>query len=181
MAAIILYVAASLLGFALVQRRLAKTAITGPMIFVALGLLASASVLGIIETGSGDVTVDIVNVVFQGTLVLVLFTDASALHFDSWRKDAALPGRLLGIGLPLTIALGTIIAALLFTDLGIWEAAIIGAIIAPSRSSKSSERISTWQIRPRIDDRISAHRCSPGIVGSITDRRWFAASDSFRL
>jgi NhaP-type Na+/H+ or K+/H+ antiporter len=150
MAAIILYVAASLLGFALVQRRLAKTPITGPMIFVALGLLASASALGIIETGSSDVVVSVVNLVFQGTLVLVLFTDASALHLDSWRKDAALPGRLLGIGLPLTIALGTIIAALLFTDLGIWEAAIIGAIIAPTDAALGAAVISN----PRVPERI---------------------------
>jgi NhaP-type Na+/H+ or K+/H+ antiporter len=150
MAAIILYVAVCLLGFALVQRRLAKAPITGPMVFVALGLLASASAFGIIETGSGDVVVTVVNLVFQATLVLVLFTDASALHFDSWRKDAALPGRLLGIGLPLTIALGTIIAALLFTDLGIWEAAIIGAIIAPTDAALGAAVISN----PRVPERI---------------------------
>jgi NhaP-type Na+/H+ or K+/H+ antiporter len=150
MAEIILYVAACLFGFALVQRRLARTPITGPMIFVALGLLASAGSLGIIETGSGDVVVTVVNLVFQGTLVLVLFTDASALHLDSWRKDAALPGRLLGIGLPLTIALGTIIAALLFTDLSIWEAAIIGAIIAPTDAALGAAVISN----PRVPERI---------------------------
>jgi NhaP-type Na+/H+ or K+/H+ antiporter len=80
----------------------------------------------------------------------VLFTDASALHLDSWRKDAALPGRLLGIGLPLTIALGTIIAALLFTDLGIWEAAIIGAIIAPTDAALGAAVISN----PRVPERI---------------------------
>jgi NhaP-type Na+/H+ and K+/H+ antiporter len=87
----IFYVAVCLLGFALIQRRLATTPITGPMVFVALGLLAGSSALGIITTDSGDI-VTVVNVLFQATLILVLFTDAAALHFTSWRKDAALPG-----------------------------------------------------------------------------------------
>lgn len=65
------------------------------------------------------------DVLFQSALVLALFTDTSAMTFASWRKDSDYPGRLLGIGLPLTIA-----AVLFFTDLGIWEAAIIGVIIA---------------------------------------------------
>jgi NhaP-type Na+/H+ or K+/H+ antiporter len=145
----IVYVAISLLAFALVQRRLAKTPITGPIIFVALGLLAGSSGLGII-TVDDDLLVPVVNVLFQGTLVLLLFTDASALHFTSWKKDAALPGRLLGIGLPLTIALGTIFAALLFTDLSIWEAAIIGAITAPTDAALGQAVISN----PRVPERI---------------------------
>jgi len=146
---VIVYIAVSLVGFALVQRRLAKSPITGPMVFVALGLVAGASGFGII-TANSDQTVDVVNVVFQGTLILLLFTDAAALHFSSWKKDADLPGRLLGIGLPLTIGLGTVFAALLFTDLSIWEAAIIGAITAPTDAALGQAVISN----PRVPERI---------------------------
>lgn len=145
----ILYIAMALAGFALVQRWLAKTPITGPMVFVALGLLAGAGGLGII-TGDAGTTVNVVDIVFQGTLVLLLFTDAAALHFSSWRKDADLPGRLLGVGLPLTIGLGTIFAAWLFTDLSIWEAAIIGAITAPTDAALGAAVISN----PRVPERI---------------------------
>jgi NhaP-type Na+/H+ or K+/H+ antiporter len=145
----IAYITVSLVAFALVQRRLAKTPITGPMVFVALGLLAGASGLGII-TGDTGQTVNVVNIVFQGTLVLLLFTDAAALHFSSWKRDADLPGRLLGVGLPLTIGLGTIFAALLFTDLSIWEAAIIGAITAPTDAALGAAVISN----PRVPERV---------------------------
>jgi NhaP-type Na+/H+ or K+/H+ antiporter len=145
----VFYVATCLLGFALVEKRLATTPITGPMIFVALGLLASSGGLGILEAESTDV-VSIVDVVFQGTLILVLFTDAAALNFSSWRKDAALPGRLLGIGLPLTIALGAVIAALLFSDLGFWEAAIIAAIVAPTDAALGQAVISNPRVPARI-------------------------------
>lgn len=149
MAGALLYIVVCLLGYALVQRRLAKTVITGPIVFVALGLLASSGGFGIIEVSSAEVTT-IVNALFQGTLVLVLFTDAAALHFLSWRKDAELPGRLLGIGLPLTIAFGALIAAVLFTDLSFWEAAIIGAIIAPTDAALGQAVISNPRVPARI-------------------------------
>ncbi len=149
MAEFLLYVALCLVGFALVERRLSTTAITGPIVFVLLGLLAGPDVLGLV--GSGDVRVTtVIDLVFQVTLVLVLFTDAAALHVSSWRRDAKLPGRMLGIGLPLTVALGAIVAAVLFTDLGFWEAAIIGAIIAPTDAALGQAVISN----PRVPERI---------------------------
>ena len=146
---VIIYVAVCLLAYGLVEQRLSTTPITGPIVFVALGLLASSGGLGIIDSESTDV-VSVVDVVFQGTLILVLFTDAAALHFGSWKKDAALPGRLLGIGLPLTIALGAGVATLLLTDLGFWEAAIIAAIIAPTDAALGQAVISN----PRVPERI---------------------------
>lgn len=143
------FVAVCLLAFALVEKRLSTTPITGPIVFVALGLLASGDAVGIIEADEGAM-VFVVNSLFQGTLALLLFTDASELHFRSWRRDASLPGRLLGIGLPLTIALTTVFAVVLFTDLSIWEAAIIGAITAPTDAALGQAVVSN----PRVPERI---------------------------
>ncbi|MGA7689530.1 MAG: hypothetical protein WCA29_09920, partial [Jiangellales bacterium] len=95
----VVFVAVSLLGWALVQRRASPTAVTGPMVFVALGLLVGTEGLGLIELGSGSAS-PVVNTVLEGTLALLLYTDAAALHPSSWRKDVSLPARLLGIGLP---------------------------------------------------------------------------------
>ena len=126
----IVFIAVSVLGWALVQRRLSSTVVTGPMVFVALGLLVGSEGFGLIEIGSGSAS-RVVNVVLEGTLALLLYTDAAALHPSSWRKDVSLPARLLGIGLPLTIATGWLIAVLLFDGLSGWEAAIVAAMIAP--------------------------------------------------
>jgi NhaP-type Na+/H+ or K+/H+ antiporter len=145
----IVFIGGCVLAWALVERRLSSTAITGPMVFVALGLLAGSDGLGIIEADSGGAT-STINIVLEGTLALVLFTDAAALHPSSWRKDASLPGRLLGIGLPLTIAAGWLIALLLFDDLGVWEAAIVGAIIAPTDAALGKAVISN----PRVPERV---------------------------
>ena len=58
------------------------------------------------------------------------FTDASAVNASRW-SDEVLPARLLGIGLPLAILFGWIVAYLLF-DLEFWEAAVLGTMLAPT-------------------------------------------------
>jgi NhaP-type Na+/H+ or K+/H+ antiporter len=48
------------------------------------------------------------------------------------RADAGLYARLLGIGLPLTIGLGTLLALALFHGMSIWLALLVGAALAPT-------------------------------------------------
>lgn len=150
MAGALLFTLVSLLGYAVVQKRLSRTAITGPIVVVVLGMLASADALGIIEVSSNDEIFAVVQILFQATLALVIFTDAATLSFPSWKKDADLPSRLLGIGLPLTIAFGAVLAAVLFTDLSFWEAAIIGAIIAPTDAALGTSVIANQRVPERI-------------------------------
>ena len=145
----LIVVAACLLGFAFVQRRLSTTLMTGPMVFAAVGLLIGHSGLGVVDL-RGGAWVPVVNVVLTTTLVLLIFTDAAALHVSSWRKDDDLPGRLLGIGLPLTIAAGWVVAALALTDISIWEADVIGAILSPTDAALGKAVISN----PRVPERI---------------------------
>lgn len=65
-------------------------------------------------------------------LVLVLFTDATRIGLRAVTKSENLTDRLLGIGMPLTIIVGTITGKLLFTGLTIWEAAILATVLAPT-------------------------------------------------
>jgi len=48
------------------------------------------------------------------------------------REDAGLCVRLLGVGLPLTIGLGTLLALALFKGMSIWLALLVGAALAPT-------------------------------------------------
>ncbi len=48
------------------------------------------------------------------TVILLLFTDAIRIDLSVLRRQLAIPGRLLGVGLPLTVALGGALAVLLF-------------------------------------------------------------------
>ena len=145
----VVVIALSVLGWALVQRRAASTVVTGPMVFIALGLLVGSEGFGLIELGTGSAS-PVVDTVLQGTLALLLYTDAAALHPSSWRKEVSLPARLLGIGLPLTIATGWLIAVLLFDGLSGWEAAIVAAMIAPTDAALGQAVISN----PRVPERV---------------------------
>ena len=69
------------------------------------------------------------------TLAILLFADASTVRLQEVEGDARLPGRLLLIGLPLTILLGTLAADLLFPAAGWAAAALIASILAPTDSA----------------------------------------------
>jgi NhaP-type Na+/H+ or K+/H+ antiporter len=121
--------AALVFAYAIFSSRLSRTFLTGPIIFTALGLLIGPQALDMVKL---SVDPKVVKTLLEATLVLVLFTDAMSVNAKSWRKQAYIPERLLGIGLPLTIALGFVAALVLFGKLDIWEAALVGAILAPT-------------------------------------------------
>jgi NhaP-type Na+/H+ or K+/H+ antiporter len=121
-------IAAAFAAYALLAARLDRAWISAPMVFVATGFLLGPSVLGLVEpSGERETLLHLTEL----TLAILLFADAATVRLKRLREDAALPGRLLGIGLPLTIALGTGLAALI---LGVpWAvAALIGTILAPT-------------------------------------------------
>ena len=99
----LLIVAVVVLGYALVSQRLAASPVTAPMVFTAAGLLVGAGGLGWFDlTLEGEGT----SLLVEATLVLVLFTDAIRIDLRALRRQAGLPGRLLGIGMPLTVLAG---------------------------------------------------------------------------
>jgi NhaP-type Na+/H+ or K+/H+ antiporter len=84
------------------------------------------------------------------TLAVVLFTDAARVRFADLRADLALYVRLLAVGLPLTIALGTGTAYGLFPAHDIWTALLIGAALAPTDAALGSAVISNQIVPARI-------------------------------
>mgnify|MGYP003288019465 CR=1 FL=1 len=71
-------------------------------------------------------------------LALLLFSDAPSVDVRSLRAGAGPPGRLLGIGMPATIALGMAAGAALLTEVEFWEAAIVAAVLAPPTPRSAS-------------------------------------------
>src|SRR5215204_4473464 len=134
-------------AFGIVSRRLEGTVLTAPIVFVLAGALLGPSGLGLVEMGLDDHAVLLLGEI---ALALVLFTDAARTDLSTLRRNKALPLRLLGIGMPLTIALGTIIAALLLADLTIWEAAIVGTVLAPTDAALGQAVVSNPRVPARI-------------------------------
>ena len=140
-------VALALLGVAAVSQRLAGTPITPAILFVAFGLLVGPKVLDGIDLSSTGSTV---RVLAEATLALVLFSDASRIDLGALRRTADVPVRLLGIGLPLTIALGTVAAAAILGELSIEEAVILGVVLAPTDAALGQAVVT----EPRVPQRI---------------------------
>jgi len=120
--------AAVVFAFGLVSRRLEGTVLTAPLLFVVAGIVLGPAGLALVEFKLDDHAVLLLGEI---TLALVLFTDAARINLSALRQNEGLPLRLLGIGMPLTIALGTAVAALLLTDLTFWEAAIVVPSLLP--------------------------------------------------
>ena len=140
-------IAGFLLAFGLISGRIERTLISAPMIFVAFGLLIGPVGLGVIEI---DPTSEVLHTLAEATLVLVLFTDASRIDLRTLRTGFTLPVRMLGIGLPLTILAGTGAALLVLPEFGLWEAAALAAILAPTDAALGQAVVSSPKVPVRI-------------------------------
>jgi NhaP-type Na+/H+ or K+/H+ antiporter len=140
-------VALTLLVVAAVSRKLSGTPVTPAMVFVAVGLLVGPKVLGEVDLDSSGATV---RGLAEVTLALVLFCDASRIDLGLLRRELGVPVRLLGLGLPLTIALGAVAAALLFDQLTVEEALIVAIVLAPTDAALGQAVVT----EPRIPGRI---------------------------
>ena len=140
-------VALTLLGVAAISRRLTDSPVTPVMLFVALGLLVGPQVLDGIDLESTSSTV---RTLAEATLALVLFADASRIDLRKLRPDVGLPLRLLGIGLPLTIGLGALAAAVIFDQLTVAEAVILGVILAPTDAALGQAVVTSPRVPARI-------------------------------
>ncbi len=118
-----------LVGFAMISRRLTGTVVTPAMVFVGVGLLLGNAGLDVLGS---DSSLGSIRLLAEATLALVLFSDASAIDTRALRREAGMPIRLLGIGLPLTIVLGSLVAVALFGNLTIWEAVVLAILLAPT-------------------------------------------------
>jgi NhaP-type Na+/H+ or K+/H+ antiporter len=143
----LLVLAAVVFAFGLISRRLEGTIITAPLLFVAAGVVLGPAGFGVAEFALDEHTVLLVSEI---ALAVVLFTDAAQTNLRALRQNEALPLRLLGIGMPLTIALGAGAAALLLTDLTFWEAAIVGTVLAPTDAALGQPVVSNPRVPARI-------------------------------
>jgi sodium/hydrogen antiporter len=132
---------------AAVSKRIAGTPITAAILFVSIGLLVGPKVLGEIDSSSTSATV---RTLAEATLALVLFADASRIDFARLRRDISMPARLLGIGLPLTIAFGALAASVILEVLTTWEAIILGILLAPTDAALGQAVVTS----PRVPGRI---------------------------
>jgi NhaP-type Na+/H+ or K+/H+ antiporter len=121
--------AALVFAWGTLSARLERFDVTAPIIFVLAGVLLTHGPLAVLSVTPAP---ELVKGLAEATLVLVLFSDASRVGLGELRADAGLYARLLGVGLPLTIGLGALLALALFGGMSIWLALLVGAALAPT-------------------------------------------------
>jgi NhaP-type Na+/H+ or K+/H+ antiporter len=124
--------------------RLARVDVTGPIAFVGVGMLIAA-----VSPLSARTEAEAVTVLTEATLAWVLFSDAARIGLRELRTDAGLYGRLLGVGLPLTVAMGAVCAWWVL-DAPMWSALLIGASLAPTDAALGAVVITHPAVPARI-------------------------------
>jgi NhaP-type Na+/H+ or K+/H+ antiporter len=143
----LLVAALALLAYALLSRRLDRWWISMPAAMVALGLLAGPLGLRLIAS---DVEGEVVRSAAETTLALMLFHDAVRIDLRALRRNYEVPLRLLGIGLPLMILIGTVLACVILPTLGLVGAALVATMLAPTDAALGEAVVSDERVPIRI-------------------------------
>jgi NhaP-type Na+/H+ or K+/H+ antiporter len=132
-------------GYGLLSERIARLPMSGPIVFVLAGVTLGPMGLGWFQS---DVEGTRLQHLVDLTLALILFTDAATTNFAVLRRSWQLPARMLGIGLPGAILLGGLLASAIFDVLSLYEAALLGTILAATDAALGKAVI--------VDERVPA-------------------------
>lgn len=140
-------IAVAVLIYSLVSEKMQAGLLTPPMAFAAFGFAVGSGGFGIVHL---DVSHGAIHLLAEITLVLVLFSDAARINFRLLIRDHNLPVRMLLIGMPLVIALGTAVAYVLPLGLSLTDAALLASVLAPTDAALGQSVVSNPRIPIRI-------------------------------
>jgi sodium/hydrogen antiporter len=127
---------------------LVKRSYTAPaLIFVAFGVVLGPSGFGVLDAGADAASFTIVA---QLALTVILFNQAAELDLSAVVERRNVTFRLLVIGIPLALGLGTLTAILVLPVMPLWEAVCLAAIVAPTEVALIDALLDDKRIPERI-------------------------------
>jgi NhaP-type Na+/H+ or K+/H+ antiporter len=139
--------------FSVIAGRVERSAVSGPIIFIAFGLIAGPVGLGLLDM---EVQAVELRVVADLTLALVLFIDAANADLATLRTHATIPRRMLLIGLPLCIALGVGTGLVIFPDISFYEICILATMLAATDAALGKGVVTNKAVPARIREGLNA-------------------------
>jgi NhaP-type Na+/H+ or K+/H+ antiporter len=139
--------------YSIVAGRIERSAISGPIVFVIAGFVLGPMALGWF---GADVTNTELRVIADLTLALFLFIDAANADLSILRHQIRIPARMLLIGLPGVIILGFGLAVWMFDGLTLYEAAILGTILAATDAALGKAVITNKDVPVRVREALNA-------------------------
>lgn len=119
-------------GYSMLAKRLSSTVITAPMVFITVGF--SVSYFDILQVKDAQ---EVLYLIAEVALIVLLFLDASKVNLKHLKKQNNWPLRMLIIGLPLCIVLGTLVGTLFLPTWSLALIALAAAILAPTDAALS--------------------------------------------
>jgi len=148
--------------YSLLSRRLEGTVFTIPLVFSVAGIALVLAAPGLVRR---DVQSPVWLMLAEITYAIVLFNGATRVNLRTLRRQMQVPGRLLVIGLPLTILFGTLAATLVLPDLSLWEAGALACILAATDTGLAELIVSSPRVPACIREALNAESgLSDGLV-----------------
>ena len=139
--------------YSLMSDRIERLSLSGPIVFVLVGaLLGPLGLEWFSPTGEGFNGKALIDI----TLALFLFVDAASADLAVLRRNWRIPGRMLGLGLPISMILGTLLAAVMFPTLSSYEAAMLGVMLAATDAALGKAVVTNQSVPAHLREGLSA-------------------------
>jgi NhaP-type Na+/H+ or K+/H+ antiporter len=143
---------AMVLCYAMVSGVVRKWYVAPALIFVLVGMALGPFGFNVLEGGPDTSTF---TVLAQLALTMILFNQAADLDLSAVVRRSEITFRLLVIGIPLAIALGTVTALIVLPVMPLWEAVCLAAIVAPTEVALIDALLDNERIPERIRHTLS--------------------------
>ncbi|WP_431237199.1 cation:proton antiporter [Mycolicibacterium aichiense] len=140
------------LAYAVVSGLVGRWYVAPALIFVGLGMLFGPFGFNLLQAGPGT---EGFTILAQLALTVILFNQAAKLDPGKVLRRGHVTFRLLVIGIPLTLVLGTLTAAALLPVLPWWEAVCLAAIVAPTEVTLIEALTEDGRIPERVRNALS--------------------------
>jgi NhaP-type Na+/H+ or K+/H+ antiporter len=141
------------LAYAVVSGLVNRWYLAPALIFVVLGMGLGPYGFDVLE--SGPDTVGFITLA-QLALTVILFNQAAKLDLQVIMRRGHITFRLLVVGVPLSLLLGTATAVLLIPVMPVWEAVCLAAIVAPTEVALIDALLDDTRIPDRVRHAMSA-------------------------
>lgn len=150
------------LAYAVISGLVKKWYVAPALIFMVLGMALGPFGLHVLDAGPEAQSFA---VLAQLALTVILFNQAAMLNPDAILSRGRIPLRLLAVGIPVSLILGTITATLMLPVLPWWEAVCLAAVLAPTEVALIEALLDDRRIPGQVRHALSVESgCNDGIA-----------------
>ncbi|WP_299483976.1 cation:proton antiporter [uncultured Roseibium sp.] len=131
--------------YTLLAKTLSNGILTAPILFIGFGYLMSQT--GLMPFAEAE---HLLHIVAELALIILLFLDAAQINLKALRERHQWPLRMLLIGLPLAVLIGTAAAAPFLTTYPLIVAALVAALLAPTDAALGQAVVTNKAVPERV-------------------------------